>query len=179
MMPARKLPWKTICLLSVLGIGTLFFARRALHQSTLNAFLIAAVKRGDVVATEGLLHQGADANAAQPWFRSIPPSMEQWYWFRANISDKGNAPEPVLCLAVEKHNLTMVDLLLAHGANVNGRSCHNCTALFYASGDAPLIKELLQQGANPNAQNVFGEPALPTVTPPPARSIALKMGTNK
>ena len=165
--------------LFILGIELLFIGLRIQHQTLLNAALTAAVEQGRTAEAEDLLRQGADANTAKSWFRSIPPTLEQWCWFRSNIGDKGNAPEPVLCLAAEKHNLAMVDTLLAHGANVNGRSCHDYTALFYASGDALLIRDLLQHGANPNAQSVSGNTALPAAIPSATRSNTLKMGTNK
>lgn len=178
-MNNRRQPWKAICLLSLLGLGLLFIGIRIQHKMMLNAALVAAVNQGSAKQVDDLLSQGADANTAVPWFHSVPPSLEQWYWFRSNIADKGNAPKPVLCLAAEKHNRAVVAVLLTHGADVNGRSCHDYTALFYALGDAPLIKDLLQHGANPSAQDVFGDPALPTATPPAARSNILKMGTNK
>lgn len=168
-------PWKTIGLLSFLGMGLLFIGLRIQHQTLLNAALITAVEQGRTAGAEDLLRQGADADTAKPWFRGISPSLEQWRWFRENISDKGNAPEPVLCLAAEKHNRTLVDILLAHGANINGRSCHDYTALFYASGDVPLTQDLLRQGAKPGAQDVFGDPSLPAA----ARSNSGKLGTNK
>lgn len=173
-MNSQRQPWKAICLLSFSGLGLLLIGICIQHRMMLNAALIAAVNQGSVKQADDLLTQGADADTAAPWFRSLPPSLEQWCWFRSNIGDKGNAPEPVLCLAADKHNRAMVDVLLAHGADVNGKSCHDYTALFYVPGDASLIKDLLQQGANPNAQDVFGNSALPA-----ARSNTLKMGTNK
>ena len=174
-MNKREQPWKKIGLLSFLAMGLLFVALRVQHKSVLNAALIEAVNQGDVPWAQDLLRQGADADTAKPWFRSVPPSFEQWHWFRENISDKGNAPEPVLCLAAENHNLTMVDVLLAHGADINSRSCHDYTVLSYASGDALLTQDLLRHGANPNAQDIFGDPALPTA----ARSNTPKLGTTK
>ena len=70
--------------------------------------------------------------------------------------DKGNAPQPVLCLAAERHDLAMVDILLTHGANVNARSVHDYTALTYAAGDAVLTRDLLRHGVNRNAESASG-----------------------
>lgn len=81
-MNIRRQSWKAICLLSFLGLGLLFIGIRTQHRMMLNAALIAAVNQGSVKQANDLLTQGADADTAVPWFRSVPPSLEQWYWFR-------------------------------------------------------------------------------------------------
>ncbi len=177
MYPCR-MHWKAICLLSALGTGLIFSAGRILRHNALNAALIVAVERGEAADAEGLLRRGADADAAKPWFQSIPPSRNDWYWFFINSRDKGNAPQPILCLASEQHDLPMVNLLLAHGANANARSVHDYAALNYAAGEAGLTRLLLRRGANRNARDVFGDTALPA-TPATMRSNEPKLGMNK
>lgn len=174
-----KLPWRMICLLSALGVGLVFSAAPGLRHNALNAALIAAVEQGKVADAEDLLRRGADAGAAKPWFHSIPPSQNDWYWFHENLLAKGNAPQPVLCLAAERHDLALVNILLAHGADVNARTVHDYTALNYAAGDNVLTRALLQRGADRNARDVFGDTALPTAKAAAMQSNRRKMGMNK
>ena len=154
-MRNRRLSWRMIFLLCVLGAGLVFYAERVMHHNALNAALIAAVERGQAADAEYLLHQGADADAAKPWFSRIPSSQFEWEITYSNVYDKGNVPQPVLCLAAGRHDLVLVDILLAHGANVNARSVHDYTALTYAERDAALTQDLLRHGANRSALDVL------------------------
>lgn len=156
-MPARKLPWRMICLLSILGAGLTSLAGHVLHQNALNAALIAAVEHGRAVDAEDLLRRGAAADAAKPWFSRIPSSRFDWEIRCSNVSDKGNAPQPVLCLAAQRHDVAMVNILLAHGADVNARSVHDYTALTYAEGDTLVMQDLIQRSADRNVRDVFGD----------------------
>ena len=178
-MPAQKLPWRMLCLLSVLGAGLTSLVGHALHQNALNVALIAAVEHERAADVEGLLYRGADADAAEPWFSRISSSQFDWEMTYSNVSDKGNAPQPVLCLAAQRHDVAMVNILLAHGADVNARSVHDYTALTYAEGDALVTQVLLAHGADPNARNIFGGAALPAAQAPTPRSSGTKLGMKK
>ena len=164
-MRTHKSPWRLICLLSVVTVGLIIHAGSVLRHYVLNAALIAAVERGKIADAEDLLRQGADVNAGKAWFHGIPPSRKEWRWYYSNLRDEGNTPQPVLCLAADQHDLPMVNLLLTSGADVNARSVHDYTALNYANGDAMLTRVLLQHGADRNAQDSFGDTALPAVPP--------------
>lgn len=139
-MRTYKLPWRTICLLSALGVGLVFSAASGLRHNALNAALIAAVEQGKVADAKDLLRQGADADAARPWFHSIPPSQNDWYWFHENLLDKGNTPQPVLCLAAEQHDLALVNILLAHGADRNARDVSGDITLPAANASSHAVK---------------------------------------
>ena len=152
-----------ICLLSALGLGLLFSADRVLHHNALNAALIAAVEQGEVANAEDLLRRGADADTAKPWFSHIPSDQFGWQMKYSNVFDKGNAPQPVLCLAAERHDLAMVNILLAHGAHINARSVHDYTVLNYATDDAALKLASLQHGADRNVRDIFGDTAVPAM----------------
>jgi len=160
-MLTYKVSRRMIYLLCALGAGLVFSANRILRHNALNAALIAAVERGNAADAEDLLRRGADADAAKPWFSHLPSSQMGWEMTYSNVFDKGNAPQPALCLAAERHDLAMVNILLAQGADVNARSVHDYTALNYTDGDAALTQALLQHGANRNARDVFGDTAAP------------------
>ena len=145
-----------LCLLSVLGVGLTSLVGHVLHQNALNSALVAAVEHGRAVDAEDLLRRGADANAAKPWFSRILSDRLDWEITYSNAHDKGNAPWPVLCLAAERHDVAMVNILLRHGADVNARSVHDYTALTYAEGDTLVMQDLIQRGVDRNARDVFG-----------------------
>jgi ankyrin repeat protein len=65
---------------------------------------------GDITAAQGLLKRGASSNA------------------RDRL-----AQVPVLSMAVKRHQMEAVQLLLASGADVNGRSPQGRTALMTAA----------------------------------------------
>lgn len=58
-----------------------------------------------------------------------------------------------LFVAAEIYNIELVRLLLQHGADVNGRSGHDCTALHVAArvGADEIIELLISAGADVNA----------------------------
>ena len=65
---------------------------------------------------------------------------------------------PPLCLAAASGNLDAVKLLLAHGADINGRTFGNRTPLACAStgGSPALVRYLLERGADVSAKSASG-----------------------
>jgi ankyrin repeat protein len=72
--------------------------------------------------------------------------------------DAGLASETPLMTAAEKGRIATVDLLLAHGANVNARSRSGWTALHHAawSNHQAIARKLLDAGADPLARDNSG-----------------------
>ncbi len=111
----------------------------------LNQALIAEAFHGSAAHVAGLLAQGADPNA------------------------KGLAATPALCYAVAAKNsavtksgvvksISVVTLLLSHGAHINAADGRGNTALTEAVGlkAEALVVLLLRHGANPNVRNAAG-----------------------
>jgi hypothetical protein len=75
---------------------------------------------------------------------------------------RNKALETPLHLAAYGGHLGIVEFLLDHGAEVNGTTDAEDTALFYASrrGHAPVIRQLLQRGADAALRNRFGDCAV-------------------
>jgi len=101
---------------------------------------LGAALRGDTQGVTAHLRQGIDPNA------------ERFFGW------------PALTLAIMQANPEMTLALLAHGADINAADANGNTPLMWAVGqETPqpaLTEELLRRGANPLAQNKFGESAL-------------------
>ena len=106
--------------------------------------LAKAIICNDVAITRVLLEHGYDlTKKTTP--QNAPPSI------------------PALSQAILKLNAQdMVDLLMAHGADVNQADANGRTPLMLAAeiGDDDLIESLLKAGANPNAVDLNGDNAL-------------------
>lgn len=105
-----------------------------------NLSLVDATKQGDRAAVRALLHEHADANAAEP------DGTTALHW------------------AVQHDDVETVDLLLLAGANVNASNRYGVTPLMAActNGNAIIVEKLLAAGADPNAASPEGETVLMT-----------------
>ena len=101
--------------------------------------LHAAVGRRDLAGVRELLSRGDDVNHRDP--RPSP-------W-------DGETP---LLIAAALGHVEMVELLMAHGADVNARSATGWTALIAAcnAGNTEIARMLLDAGADPAARNDEG-----------------------
>jgi hypothetical protein len=104
------------------------------HVQTGRTALWEAVARGQADTTRALLAAGADPNVAHPL--SGPPLLHAAAW----------------------GELTLLQLLLDHGANVDGTDAKRFTALHYAchGGHPQAAAVLLAAGASPYAQTITG-----------------------
>ena len=101
--------------------------------------LIAKAARGDVRKVKALLAQGTDVNAADAY------GMTLLHW------------------AADKGHKDVVELLLAHGANVNAKELeHGISSLQYAAmnGHVGVMEVLLGHGADVSAKDNHGTTAL-------------------
>jgi ankyrin repeat protein len=97
----------------------------------------------------------------QPIYRVMEPLNEFMIggtmWVAGKVS--GNAKEePALIEAVEESDFRRAQKLIAKGADVNQQNSYGYSALHVAaaSGDAKVVKLLLEAGANVNARNPTG-----------------------
>jgi ankyrin repeat protein len=69
---------------------------------------------------------------------------------------------PILSMAVQTNDTGLVDILLAHGADINGTSTAGETTLMRAvqAADAGMIEHLVYKGADVNLQDPQGRTAL-------------------
>ncbi len=75
---------------------------------------------------------------------------------------RGAVDDGPLHIAARKGELEDVAVLVAHGADVNGRGDLGNTPLHSAAlnGHAPVVAKLLELGADPSLRNEFSETAL-------------------
>jgi hypothetical protein len=132
-------------------------ARAALLSARFIAFmyvepLFKAVRGGAVDDVRALLRAGASLDLRDP-------------------TSAGDAETPLHAAASSGHP-AVVAVLLAEGADVNGRSACGSTALIRAAtaGDLPSTQILLDAGADPSVRNDAGRTALGCV---PANASAL------
>ena len=104
-----------------------------------NGSLYVAVQNGNATVVEGLLKIGCDPNI-----------------INSRIEKDMKCP---LYLAIEKRNLKILKLLFKHNANANLKHMYGGTPLHYAvgyeNGDIQIVKELLDNGADTDAQNRY------------------------
>jgi uncharacterized protein len=98
---------------------------------SLNEDLIRAIVKGDTAAVESLLAQGADANTT------------------GGVTTLGASNTALMWAATEGY-LDIVELLLAHNADVNAKNLANYTALMFAaeSDRRNIVSILLDRGAD-------------------------------
>ncbi|MCF6283611.1 MAG: ankyrin repeat domain-containing protein [Candidatus Hydrogenedentes bacterium] len=80
-----------------------------------------------------------------------------------------------------KGNGDAVRLLLAHGANVNGRDVNGCTPLMTCTylDDTHMAGLLLEHGADPNATDLLGNsPMIEAIDEPDVRMVELLLSKN-
>jgi ankyrin repeat protein len=74
---------------------------------------------------------------------------------KAYIDDLDEREWPALCYAIAiNSNITMIECLVKFGADVNGKTCFDNTALHLAAkrGDSEIVRFLIANGANVNAE---------------------------
>ncbi|KAF7535761.1 hypothetical protein G7054_g5141 [Neopestalotiopsis clavispora] len=135
---------------------------------TLTALQIAVAKT-DRPMTLRLLESGCDVNARPPW-KDIPASIASMIWTGVQTiitsHDRHTRRRTALQLAVENGNLSIINLLLDFGADVNGPPARveGATALQLAciKGYIEIAKLLITKGADVNAAGAeyFGRTAL-------------------
>jgi hypothetical protein len=162
----------------VLIAVAMVMAYRSVRQEQLNQSLLDAVHTHDVAAAERALRQGADPNTDEEvWTESAfgqkqPTRRERWARLWARLRVPNRYPDrPVLVAAAfslptrRTQDIALVNLLLAHGADVNARGPKGATALMSAvisaqKGDTTLVSVLLDAGAQAEVQVATGVTAL-------------------
>ena len=106
--------------------------------------MVIAAEWGNRSVIETLIFAGADVNAC-------PEGLE------ANFKGCGPERETALTIAVKRQDRELIQLLLAHGANLNDPRHHGGTALHAAAenGDIEMAGFLLHQGADPKDSSAF------------------------
>jgi len=132
----------------------------------------------ELEAARLLLKKGANPNVIGHWpdksplFLAVEHGNEKMIdlllAYGADINQKGElipaaADYSAIHYAAYKGDTELALLLLDKGADVNIRGANKRTPLHKASSD-PMIELLLSKGADPNALDRFGQPALKTKT---------------
>ena len=106
-----------------------------------NDDLFGAAKRNDAAQTEWLLAAGANANGKNDWlYEGLPP----------------------LAWAAAWGSVETAEVLIAHGADINGTNRLGTTPLHMAAfyEEPGTVALLIRRGADPNARNKGGGTAL-------------------
>lgn len=97
------------------------------------------------------------AECRVPWGTPSPTRLEMAKWMIEHGSDVHQGGDgPLMRAALEGDRIPMMELLIAHGANVNAE-WHGGYPIIYSACEAvdPLaLKRLLDHGANPNCDNL-------------------------
>jgi len=129
---------KLALVIALLALST--GARAQITDLTPPTPLLGALIHNDVALAQKLLESGANPNEGR--LAGLPP----------------------LFLAIARQNLPLLRLMVQRGVDLTVRDRSGSTALMWAastdSGDAALIRELLDLGADPQAVNNTGETAL-------------------
>ena len=128
---------------------------------------VGAVENGDLLTVRELLNRGCSANTKRPGVLSAPSDKAARQWLQTRSDRSRFAGTPVLEIAAQNNDLILLRVLLARGAEVNGRGVYSYTALIRAASRAnvEVVALLLKAGANPNLRDtMFGETALHKAT---------------
>lgn len=148
--------------------------------------LHVAALHGQLAAAQALIDAGADVNAKNNYAPFIPDDLNQFFATRNHqepsillqspaahrsheLNSQGidtrelkNGYTPLdLAEFASEHN-KMMQLLIAHGADVNARAASGATPLFWAvmRDQKDDVKFLLDHGANPNLPDAYGDTIL-------------------
>jgi Ankyrin repeats (3 copies) len=105
---------------------------RQVRQEHLNQSLIAAVKRNDDRSVESLLEDGADANCRDEPVRNFSLWQTLMQVVRGRRSKPSHAPTPLLIALLRRRN--------PDGSGL----------IYHTPENTPLLRALLDHGANPN-----------------------------
>jgi hypothetical protein len=143
-----------LLLLGCAGSVTVCLCAAAWSQRPLEANLIEAVKRGDVVDAKRLLDQGANPNTREVVLTK--PSLAE-----RTEGGKPTLADTALMIAIQMRNTQLVKVLLHKGADVNGTGVAGFIPLMEAIRRryTDLAKLLLENRAKPNQRNDYGDTA--------------------
>jgi hypothetical protein len=99
------------------------------------------------------------AECRVPWGPPSPIRLEMARWMIEHGSDVHQGGDgPLMRAALNADRIPMLELLVAHGADVNAKWNGNFPILFAAceAVNAVSLKWLLEHGANPNCGNAYG-----------------------
>jgi uncharacterized protein len=161
---------KTRRIVTVLGVSLTLASTHLLAAST-DLRLVDAVQRRDQAATQTLLKESIDVNAAQPDGATALAWAAHWDDLQsatrliaasANVNAANELGVTPLMLACANGSTPMVKALLSAKADANLKRPTGETALMMAarSGSVEIVNLLLASGANANAKTARGQTAL-------------------
>jgi ankyrin repeat protein len=148
--------------------------------------LHVAALHGQLEAVQALVDAGADVNARNNYPPFIPDDLNQFYATSnhgdpvvllqlqsshrprelntqgVDTREMKNGYTPLDLAEFASNHNKIVQLLVAHGANVNARAASGATPLFWAvmRDQKDDAKFLLDHGANPNTPDAYGDTIL-------------------
>ena len=129
--------------------------------------IVRAVEQGAFSTVEALLKQGCSADYRRPGVLSGASDQRARLRLQSRSDRSRFAGTPLLEIAAQNNDIVVLTLLLANGADVDGRGVYGYTALMRAASRANVeaVSRLLQARANPNLRDaLFGETALHKAT---------------
>lgn len=134
----------------------------------LNEKLINAVREGNLEEVKKLIIEGASVNAANDsWGTALDIALRRDFKEIAEFlikqgSDVTRISKSTFALVVDRGSKELVELLLAHGVNVNVVLRYGRTALMIAAckSNKEMIEFLIEHGADVNAVDEYGRSAL-------------------
>lgn len=134
----------------------------------LNEKLINAVSEGNLEEVKKMIIEGASVNAANDsWGTALDIALRRDFKEIAEFlikqgSDVTRISKSTFDLVVDRGSKELVELLLAHGVNVNVDLGHGRTALMIAASKSnkEMLELLIKHGANINAADESGYTAL-------------------